>query len=267
MQIEGKRILLTGAAGGIGAEVARQLATRGGRLALVDRNAQALADLSDALGAGGARAVPVPADLLDPAGREEAVRRSLASLGGIDILVNGAGLQSFRAVADETPAMLERVLQLNLLAPVLITRAVLPDLLRAGAGRIVNLGSTFGSIGFAYFAAYSASKFGLRGFSEALRRELEGSGVGVTYVAPRAARTRLNTGPIYRMAEAVKMRMDDPQWVAERIVEAIERDRKDVYLGWPESLFVRLNAVLPRLVDGALRKQNQIMARFAAEVE
>lgn len=155
--------------------------------------------------------------------------------------------------------------RLNLVVPMLLARIILPGLVAAGTGRIVNVGSTFGSIAFPWFAVYSASKFGLRGFSQALRRELAGSGVGVTYVAPRAARTRLNTGAVYRMAEAVKMRLDEPRWVAGRVVEAIERERDEVYLGWPESLFVRVNALLPGLVDRALRRQTRQMEPFALE--
>ncbi|OGT92810.1 MAG: short chain dehydrogenase, partial [Gammaproteobacteria bacterium RIFOXYA12_FULL_61_12] len=186
-------------------------------------------------------------------------------LGGIDLLINVAGLLSFRPFAEEDPALLERIVQLNLITPMLLARQALPHLLKAGSGRIVNVGSTFGSIGFAWFSAYSASKFGLRGFSEALRRELDGTGVGVTYIAPRAVRTKLNTGAIYRMAEAVKMNMDEPDWVVAQIMAAIDRDAKDVYLGFPEKLFVRINALLPRLVDSALRQQNRVMAAFARE--
>jgi short-subunit dehydrogenase len=126
----------------------------------------------------------------------------------------------------------------------------------------VNVGSMFGSIAFAWHAAYSASKYALRGFSEALRRELAGSGVGVTYVAPRAVRTPLNPPEVYRMAEQIRMKMDDPEPVARRIVEAIERDRKEAYLGFPESIFVRVNALLPRLVDRALRRQNSVMRTY-----
>jgi short-subunit dehydrogenase len=156
-------------------------------------------------------------------------------------------------------------LELNVLAPMQLTRAVLPELLEQGSGQIVNLGSVLGSIAFPCFASYSASKFALRGFSEALRRELDGSGIGVTYVAPRAVKTRLNSAAVYRMAEAVKMPMDDPEAVARQVVRALESNRKDVYLGFPESLFVRVNALLPRLVDGALRKQNRVMQRFTQE--
>jgi short-subunit dehydrogenase len=105
----------------------------------------------------------------------------------------------------------------------------------------------------------------MRGFSEALRRELEGSGVNVTYIAPRAIKTPLNSPAVYRMAEKVKMNMDEPADIARAIIRAIEQDKKDSYLGFPESLFVRINAVLPRLVDGSLRKQNQIMREYTHE--
>jgi short-subunit dehydrogenase len=156
-------------------------------------------------------------------------------------------------------------MQLNTLVPMQLTRQVVQYMIDQGKGQIVNVGSTFGSIAFAWFAAYSSSKFGLRGFSEALRRELADSGVGVTYVAPRGVKTKLNSTSIYRMADKVKMTMDEPTWVAQRIVKGIEKGRKDIYLGFPESLFVRVNALLPRLVDGALKKQNHQMMEFAKE--
>jgi short-subunit dehydrogenase len=263
--IEGSRVLITGANGGIGSALAGELAARGAILALHGRDASAAAALCDRLGAAhdGLRCHPLGADLLDPLARQRLVDEATAKFGGIDLFINSAGLMSFRPFSEEDPAVLERIVQLNLVAPMLLVRQVLPGMLDRGHGRIVNVGSTFGSIGFAWFAAYSASKFGLRGLSEALRRELDGSGVGVTYVAPRAVRTPLNTDAVYRMAEATGMNMDEPQWVAKRIVTAIERGAKDVYLGFPEKLFARLNSFLPRLVDGGLRKQNRVMAPFA----
>jgi short-subunit dehydrogenase len=263
MTLANARILLTGAGGGIGSALAAQLASKGAALALLDRHA---GDADSPCGAiGGPDCHAISADLLDPSARSAAVEQATAALGGIDLLINCAGLMSFRPFAEEDPATLERLMQLNLVVPMLLARQVLPRLLAQRHGRIVNIGSTFGSIGFAWFAAYSASKFGLRGLSEALRRELDGTGVGVTYVAPRAVKTPLNTGAVYRMAEVTKMNMDDPAWVAERIVKAIENDAKDVYLGFPEKLFARLNGFLPRLIDGGLRKQNALMAPFARE--
>ncbi len=87
--------------------------------------------------------------------------------------------------------------------------------------------------------------------------------VGVTYVAPRAVRTRFNSDAVYRMAKATRMQMDDPGWVADRIIAALEADARDVYLGFPESLFARLNSAMPRLLDSGLRRQSRQMAPFA----
>lgn len=182
--------------------------------------------------------------------------------GGVDVLINAAGTVEFTEFADQDPATIDRVIQTNVLAPMQLTRLLLPEMLERGEGRIVNIGSVFGSIGFACFASYSASKAALRGFSEALRRELADTGVGVTYVAPRAVRTPFNSPEVCAMAERVKMKMDEPGLVARRIVDAVEQERAELYIGFPESLFVRLNAVLPRLVDRALRKQNRIMRGF-----
>lgn len=265
MRLDRAGVVVTGAAGGLGAELVRGLVSRGARVALMDRNAEALGSVVEGLGDGAGQSVPIAVDLLDGDARNAALDEARRNLGAIDVLLNNAGLLSFRPYAEEDPAVLERILQLNTVVPMLATRRVLPEMLDRGRGRIVNIGSTFGSIGFAWFAAYSASKFGLRGFSEALRRELHGTGVGVTYVAPRAVRTPLNTGAVYRMAEAVHMHLDDPAWAADQVIAAIEADTPERYLGWPEKLFVPINALLPRLVDGALRRQNRAMEPFARE--
>lgn len=265
MQLQDKAILLTGASGGIGQALARELAARGAKLGLVGQRREPLETLRDALQVQGVDALAIPADLTTTEGRENVLRVMHKAFGGIDVLINSAGIQQFTEVADQDPQMLERTIKVNAVAPMQLIQAVLPDMLQRGSGRIVNVGSTFGSIGFACFASYSASKFALRGFSEALRREIAGSGVDVTYVAPRAVKTALNSEAVHRMADEVKMNMDSPLWVAQKIVRAIEKDKKDVYLGFPESLFVRINSILPRLVDAATRKQNQIMRRFTHE--
>jgi short-subunit dehydrogenase len=265
MKLESARVIVTGAGGGIGSEVAQRLAAQGARLALLDRSESALQQTRERIGSSGAEPLLFPVDLLDAQARTAVVEEAMKRLEGIDMLINIAGLLSFRPFSDEDPEMINRIVQLNTLVPMQLTRQVVQYMLDQGKGRIVNVGSTFGSIAFAWFAAYSTSKFGLRGFSEALRRELEDTGVGVTYVAPRAVKTKLNSSAIYRMAESIKMNMDEPEWVADRIVKAIRKDRKDVYLGFPESLFVRINALLPRLVDGAMKKQNHKMMAFAKE--
>ncbi len=259
MNLNGKRVALTGAAGGMGRILARRLHEKGARLALVDANAEAVIELAGEL--EGAQAAP--ADLSTASGCALAAGECEKLLGGVDVLINLAGLNSFRAFEDEDPARLDVLMHVNLLAPMHLTRALLPGMIARGDGRIVNVGSIFGSIGFAWFTAYSASKFGLRGFSEALRRELADTGVGVSYIAPRAVRTPMNTDAVMRMGEATGMNMDEPEDVVRRIVETIEKDRKEAYFGFPESLFVRINAILPRLVDRALAAQNRVARRFA----
>jgi len=261
VEIRDKNVLLTGAAGGMGRLLARALHERGGHLALVDANAQALESVAKEL--PGAHAIV--GDLSTAAGCAKIAAEAQDAVGPIDVLINLAGIMSFRCFEDEAPETVERLIRVNLLGPMLLTRAVLPQMLTRDSGRIVNVGSVFGSIAFAYFTAYSASKFGLRGFSEALRRELHDTGVKVMYVAPRAVKTPLNTGRIMRMGEAVKMNMDEPEVVVKKILEAIDNDRKEVYIGFPESLFVQINVRFPRLVDRALAAQNRIARKFAKE--
>jgi len=265
MKIKEARIILTGATGGIGQALARELISHGAKIGLVGRQTEKLAQLVAELKEDGGETVAIAADLTQCEGRNHVIEQMQAHFGGTDILINNAGMSAFCDFVQLDPEREEQIFRTNALAPMQLTRAILPEMLVRGTGRIVNVGSTFGSIAFACFTSYSASKFALRGFSEGLRRELKDSGIGVTYVAPRAVNTELNTSAVRRMADRVKMNMDEPDLVAKQIVKAIMKDRKDVYLGFPESLFVRLNAMLPRLVDSALQSQNRIMQTFTQE--
>lgn len=264
MNIQGKRILITGAAGGIGKMLALALAQKGGVLLLADRAAEALEALRGEIQASGGQARIAAVDLLQPEVPEQLAATAQQELGGVDVLINLAGIMSFKLFQDESAESIERLWRVNTIVPMLLTRALLPQMLERGDGRIVNVGSMFGSIGFPCFVNYSANKFAVRGFSEALRRELGGTGVSVTYVGPRYVRTPINAGAAARMSEALKMNMDDPDVVAASIVRAIERDKKDHYIGFPECLFVRINGILPRLVDRSLRKQTAEMREYAA---
>lgn len=259
MNLQGARILLAGASGGIGGATARALAARGARLCLAGRRRDSLNALAEEIGNG---AFTVSGDIAAENGRRALVSGALNGFGGLDLLVNAAGVLDFVPFDDHDSGAVERIFRTNTIGPMLLTQALLPAL-RESRGRIVNVGSIFGSIAFPYFAAYSASKFALRGFSQALRRELADSGVGVTYVAPRATRTACNSEAVLRMGAATGMNMDEPAVVARALVRAVEKDKDEAYFGWPEALFVRLNAVLPRLVDRALRGQARTMARFA----
>jgi short-subunit dehydrogenase len=256
MKLHGARILLTGASRGIGRELALRLAGRGARLVLVGRDPAAVASVCNDVFALGGRADSIAFDLAAATGHAAVVERARVVLGGIDLLVNNAGLSSFEALERQSAETIARIAATNLVAPMLLARAALPHL--AAGARIVNVGSMFGSIGFPHCAAYSATKFGLRGFSEALRREVAARGIGVTYVAPRAARTEANSAALYRFAARTGMAMDAPADVAEGIIDAIERGQAERFFGGPEPFFARLNALLPRLVDRALGKQARI---------
>ena len=172
-----------------------------------------------------------------------------------DILINLAGAQYCGPFERQNIAHVHENFMVNLLAPMVLTQAVYPGMKRRGSGHIVNIGSIFGSINFPFFTAYSSAKAGLRGFSEALRRELYGSGIDVTYIAPRAVKTTTNSTTVVRFAQMARMTMDEPDSVARQIVQAIVRRKRDVFIGFPERLFVRINALLPRAVDRVLRTE------------
>ena len=264
MNIQGKRILITGAAGGIGRMLAKELARKGGVLLLADRVQDTLETLRDEIQAAGGEAKVAAVDLLQPEAPDRLAATAVQELGGVDVLVNLAGIMSFKLFHEETPESIERLWRVNAIVPMLLTRALLPQMLERRDGRVVNVGSVYGSIGFPCFVNYSANKFAVRGFSQALRRELDGTGVGVTYVGPRYVRTPINAGPVARMSEALKVNMDDPDVVAASIVHAMEQDRKEQYIGFPESLFVRINGIFPGLVDNSLSKQVAEIRDYAA---
>ncbi len=263
MRLKDQRIILTGASGGIGRELAFALALEGATPILSGRRRDVLDYLAGAIVQGGGRASVFACDLAAEGAAQRLIDHASAGGAPIDAVVSCAGVSHFGQFEDLPAAELQRLWQTNVLAPMQLVQAALPVLKAQKRGLIVNVGSIFGSIGFPCFTAYSASKFALRGFSEALRRELHGSGVDVLYVAPRYTRTPINDGAVSRMAEAVAMKQDEPDEVARAIVRAMAGNRRERYFGWPECFFVRLNGLFPRLVDQGLRSQAERMRPFA----
>ena len=262
MKLMNKRIILTGAAGGIGQPLALALASQGARLALVERNQQRLDEICQKIADQNGFAVPILADLSNTEEVKNIVNRAYSSIGGVDMLINNAGIMDFIHFEHQDVERIELMITTNVTSPILLVRAVLPHFLAQGKGHIVNIGSAFGAIGFPHHATYCASKFALRGFSEALRRELMDSGIGVTYIAPRATRTALNNNATSQMLTATGANMDDPGDVADLIVKAIVLGRKEYSIGAAESFFARLNGIFPRLVDLGLKKQTRISRQF-----
>ncbi|MDD9225057.1 SDR family oxidoreductase [Aeromonas hydrophila] len=259
MKLEGKLVLLTGASGGIGEALAQELAAQGAHLLLHGRRASALERLRKEL-PHPERHQMVIADLGSPQERAKLLQHPALDKG-LDVLINNAGCNQFAWLEDQSSEQVERQLLLNVEAPIQLTRMLLPRLRKPAV--IMNVGSSFGAIGYAGYSVYCASKFALRGFSEALGRELEGTGIQVLHFAPRATRTRLNSEAAYEMNAELGTHTDSPQDVAEEAVIALCNETRRSWLGWPEKLFVRLNGLLPGLVDRALAKQKPIIERYA----
>lgn len=253
------RAVLTGASGGIGGAIAARLAPECEWLLLVGRDAAKLAGLKRI----GSKCHIEAVDLTTATGRDAVAHAAARAPGGIDLLVNNAGTGEFAWLTDQGDEALERIVLLNALAPMQLTRRLLPALLAQRAARIVNVGSIFGHLGYPGYAAYSASKFALRGFSEALRRELADSPVRVTWFAPRATRTPMNRDAVDALNAELGVAMDQPVAVAEAFLEHLRRPARERLLGMPERLFARLNQVLPGLVDRALRRQLPVIRRHA----
>lgn len=259
MKLEGKLVLLTGASGGIGEALAQELAAQGAHLLLHGRRAGALERLCKEL-PHPERHQTVIADLGSPQERARLLQHPALD-EGLDVLINNAGCNQFAWLEDQSSEQVERQLLLNVEAPIQLTRMLLSRLRKPAV--IMNIGSSFGAIGYAGYSVYCASKFALRGFSEALGRELEGTGIQVLHFAPRATRTRLNSEAAYEMNAELGTHTDSPQDVAEEAVIALCNETRRSWLGWPEKLFVRLNGLLPGLVDRALARQKPIIERYA----
>ncbi len=259
-----RRFLLTGASGGIGSAVARELVAHGHAVVLSGRNNRTLEALAAALlDTHPTAAISVAAGDLSTASGVAAVIAE-ASRGGrpLDGIVNCAGQSWFGNFEDTPDTVLDAMWRTNVLAPMRLIQAALPLLRGRRGAMVVNVGSVFGAIGYPCFAAYSATKFALRGLTEALRRELADDGIAFVYVAPRYTRTALNAGAVETMAAATGMNEDSPEQVARVLMQAIERRTRERVLGGPERFFVWLNKLLPRLVDQALGKQARQMRAY-----
>jgi len=265
MKAAAMRVVITGASGGIGRALALELHARGASVLLVGRDPVALERTAAQLGGRSSSVDWHAADLATAAGRV-AVAEAASQWGGsgCNVLVNNAGLGDFRMIEELDDTAVERLFAINAVAPIQLTRALLGHLRARPEAAILNVGSVFGSLGYPGFAAYSATKFALRGFSEALRRELADSRIGVHYFAPRATQTEMNAAAVTALNTELGVAMDAPAQVAIAACNLLEGGGRSAVFGWPERLFVRINALLPGVVDGSLRKQLPVIRRHAA---
>jgi short-subunit dehydrogenase len=258
MQLNNARILLTGATGGLGQALAAQLAGTGAKLLLVGRDPKRLAAITSSLGKGHSS---VLADLTQAEGI--AATAGAARAFGANALINNAGIGGFGLYDQQDWPTVEQLLAINLTAPMRLTHALLPELKAQPQAAIINIGSTFGSLPFAGFAAYSAAKAGLRGFSQALRRELADSQVAVFHLAPRAIDTPLNTDQVNALNRALKNHSDTAEQAARQLVAALQRGDGEHHFGFPERLFAWINGFAPSLIDRGLAGKLAVIKHHA----
>jgi NADP-dependent 3-hydroxy acid dehydrogenase YdfG len=189
--LEGKVALVTGASSGIGAATALSLAGAGARVALAARRTGRLQELVEKVRHAGGEATAIQADVAQQASAEQMIGATLERFGKLEILVNNAGIMPLAEFAGSNPEDWRRMIDVNLLGLLYATRAALPHLKRAGGGHIVNVSSVAGRIGFPSGAVYSATKFGVVGFSEALRHEVLAQKTRITVIEPGAVATEL----------------------------------------------------------------------------
>ncbi len=264
MQLKNKRILLTGATGGIGKHLALMLASKGAKLAIVGRDADKLDDLAHQIAQKGAAAEQIIADFEIIGTAENVAAEAIKKLGAVDILINNAAILDFIQLEDQSHERIAQMIHINVTAPIQLARALLPQFKANNQGHYVMIGSIFGSLGFPHYATYCASKFAVHGFSQALRRELVDSNIGVTYIAPRGVNTPMNDAATLAMLAKTGGNLDEPEKVAAIVVKALENEKQEVFIGQPESFFAWLNGVLPQAVNIGLKKQARLAKDYAA---
>lgn len=265
MKAEQARVLLTGAAGGIGRASVDVLLAAGASVLLVGRDPrklqQLMAQAAQRHEGAAARLAWQCADL-----QSDQEIAALARVGmdwGCNVLVHGAGVPAFGPLTSLDAVTLRGVMQTNLLAPMLLTQSLLTHLMRQPRAQIICVGSALGRIGLPGFSAYCASKFGLRGFAEALRREVADSGVLIQYLGPRSTRTEFNDAAVQAYNQATKTAIDAPERVARELLSLLVHEAPERFIGFPEVLAVRLNGLLGAAMDGAFVKHGRSLGQPA----
>lgn len=244
-----KVVIITGASSGIGRALAFAFAQRAARVVLVARREDRLEAVRREIEPYTSDVLILPVDITDEQQLQTVVSRTLETFGQIDILVNNAGVTQGGAFQDQNPDCIERLLRVNLWAAIRLTQLVLPSMLANHHGYILNIGSGLGRCAAPAFAPYVASKYGLSGFTDALRRELDGTGVQLTQVLPTWTRTEMMVPEVEDLARRHGFHIDEPDDVAERAVLAlVHGDREIVLGGLVEKAGVLAERYLPFLV-------------------
>jgi NAD(P)-dependent dehydrogenase (short-subunit alcohol dehydrogenase family) len=265
-----KVALITGGSRGLGLVIARQVCQQGGRVAILARDAGELARAKGELAARGGDVLPVQCDLLDRAQIQSAVEQTLERFGKIDILINNAGIVDVGPLEHMQREDFERNMQLHFWAPVELVSQVVPKMWSGGGGRIVNISSIGGKIAVPHMAPYTASKFALTGFSDAIRAELARYKIYVTTVTPGMMRTDSQGHAKFKGDQAAEQKWFiastrlpfgsiSVEHAARKILAACAKGQPALIMPWPAHFMIAANALFPNLTGYAMKIVNAFL--------
>jgi NAD(P)-dependent dehydrogenase (short-subunit alcohol dehydrogenase family) len=255
----GRVAVVTGAAGGIGRSIALSLARRGARVALIDIDEDGLDRVVGEIETQGAEAFAQRCDITSPEACRQAIEAVVDRWGGVDLLVNNAGVSHHSRAAETEPAVIRKVMDVNFFGAVHCTHAALPSLLERG-GAVVAISSVAGFAPLVDRCGYAASKHALHGYFDTLRAELADQGVDVVLVCPAYADTSIDRHAIGANGSPVKKRtvgrLLSPDEVAEAVLEGVERRRRQVELSWVAKSSFWLWTLLPSAYERLMRSRS-----------
>jgi NAD(P)-dependent dehydrogenase (short-subunit alcohol dehydrogenase family) len=268
--LRGKVALITGGSRGLGLLLARHLAHEGARIAICARDERELADAKRDLQQMGADVFATPCDLRNRSEVEAMVSRVQDHFGGIDVLINNAGIISVGPLEEMTIEDFEEAMASNFWAAVYTTFAVLPEMRRRRSGRIVNISSIGGKIAVPHLLPYSASKFAVEGFSRGLRSEVLKDGIVVTTVAPGLMRTGSPRNASFKgqnqreyawfsISDSMPFISMNADRAAEQIIAALKRGEVEITLTMPARIAAAVDALFPEFSGGLLAAANRML--------
>ncbi len=266
----GKTALITGGSRGLGLLIARRISAEGGRVALLARDPNELRRARQKIEREGGEAITVVCDLLDRKQIDETVVDVIRQLGGIDILINNAGIIEVGPLAHMKREDFERSMDLHLWAPFNLMWQVVPHMRKRGGGRIVNISSIGGRMAVPHLAPYCVGKFALAGLSDAMRNELARADIAITTVTPGLMRTGSHVNARFKgdhaaeyawfsFAASLPLGSSDGARAAEKIVEACRRGQSALILPFPARLGIAGNALFPNLTGAILKWVNRLL--------
>ena len=251
--LSGKNALLTGGSRGLGPYIGRALAGEGVNVALTARSEADLQTVAGELATMGVKAKAIPADLTDAASRTKLLDQVRAELGRIDILINNAGIERLSLYTRLSPEFIETMIQTNLAAPLLLTRLLLPEMMRQGSGHIVTISSMGGKRGSPYSATYAATKAGLIEWTRGLREELRETGVSASVICPGFV-AGAGMFAVYGKRAPRIVGETTPEKVADAVIRSIRKDAGETIVNaGPIRPMMVLDAIHPGIGAWILR--------------